>query len=165
MPKNSIWLALTFAFIVPLNLWAKDFEWTRVEGTDKFGDPDGTYRYQFTTFGEGTNSIGSTSTQFVGILYYMPKSRIGIALKDTSSFSMPLNMLFMGPESITLYVKDSTGKTYTFKGQQISDSGGVVIAMNDNGLLPLLRQKGTYKAVVEGDRWECSFSFDGGMPQ
>jgi len=86
--------------------------------------------------------------------------------KDQSEFSMPLNMLFMGPEQISLYLKDSNGKTYTFNGNQISlDGRYVMIMINSTSLMSLLQKNDTYKAVIEGDNWKCDFSFSGNMPK
>jgi hypothetical protein len=138
--------------------------WSLQTLTDKFGDPTGEKFYVQIVFGEGKNSIGSTSTQEVGISYLV--NQVAIVLASTSTFRMPLHMLFMGPEPITLYIKDSANKTYSFGGTQISSDGGVNIAMhNDPDLIGLLRKKGSYKAVIEGDQWSCSFNFNGGMPQ
>jgi len=134
--------------------------------TDRFGDETGEYGWGYAVIGEGTNSIGSKSMQLVMVAYHVERNVVGFILKDMSSLSMPLNMLFMGPEAITLYLKDTANKTYSFSGMQMSDEGAVLIAMNQNvSLLSLLRRKDIYKAVIEGDRWSCSFRFEGGMPQ
>jgi hypothetical protein len=140
--------------------------WSLQTPKDKFGDPTGEKFYVQAVLGEGKNSIGSTSTQVVGISYPV-SNQVAIGLASISTFSMPLNMLFMGPEPITLYIKDSANKTYSFGGTQTSSDGGVVvIAMhNDSDLIGLLRKKGSYKAVIEGGQWSCSFNFNGGMPQ
>jgi hypothetical protein len=120
----------------------------------------------YVTLGEGTNLIGRKSTQDVMVFYHIQEGTVGFVLMDTSSFTMPLNMLFMGPEAITVYLKDSAGKTYTFTGNQVTDQGAVGIRMNNSStLVSLLRKKDKYKAVIEGDRWKCSFTFSGGMPQ
>jgi hypothetical protein len=140
--------------------------WSLQTQEDKFGDATGKKYYAQTVLGEGKNSIGSTSTQAVCIVYPL-NNLVVIALVSTSTFRMPLNMLFMGPEPITLYIKDSANKTYSFGGTHVlSDDGGVMIAMhNDSDLIGLLRKKDSYKAVIEGNQWRCSFNFNGGMPQ
>jgi hypothetical protein len=163
--KNKIPVLLFL--LVGMSLFAQEFGvWTLQTETDRFGDPTGVSFYVQLVMGEGKNSIGSTSSQAVVIMYPVANV-IVIRLKDTSMFGFPLHMLFMGPESITLYVKDSTNKTYSFNGTQVSsDDGMVTIAMNNNSsLTSLLRQKGNYKAVIEGNQWSCSFTFNGGMPQ
>jgi hypothetical protein len=165
MKKKALVL---FFSLIGISLFAQEGfgVWTLEAKTDRFGDPTGSSYYFQVVMGEGKNSIGSTSSQVVGITYPVADV-VAIGLKDTSMFGFPLNMLFMGHESITLYVKDSTNKTYSFNGTQVSsDDGMVTIAMNNNSsLVSLLRQKGSYKAVIEGDRWSCSFTFNGGMPQ
>jgi hypothetical protein len=166
MRKQKRHLVFIVLLLCSTSIFAQEFnKWYPRESKDRFGDPDGDSQFMYVTLGEGINSIGSKSTQGVAVVYYIQLRIVGFALKDTSSFSIPLNMLFMGPETITLYLKDAAGKTYTFNGFQFNDQGGVGIKMNNNpSLVDLLRKKDTYKSVIEGDRWSCSFTFSGGMP-
>jgi hypothetical protein len=165
MKKGILVLFLSF---VGIALFAQELgKWILEQMIDRFGDPTGESCYLQINMGEGKNSIGSTSSQAVFIGYYPISSSVKILLKDVGMFSFPLNTLFMGPEPITLYIKDSANRTNSFKGNQVSsDDGAVTIRMNDNSnLISLLRQKGSYKAVIEGERWSCSFTFNGSLPQ
>lgn len=166
--SKSILFGIIFFLLCPFNglVAEKLGEWYLQAGEDRFGDPTGENYYVQKVIGEGRNSIGSTSTQSVGIIYFPDPNAVGIVLVATNGLGLPLNMLFMGTEPITLYIKDSSNKTYEFSGTQVSDDGAVSIVMNDaSSIVGLLRRKGSYKAVVEGDNWRCSFTFNGGMPQ
>jgi hypothetical protein len=162
-------IVISVLLLLPLSLSAQEFgTWSRQSKTDRFGDPTGEYAYVQPIMGEGTNSIGNKSSQVVVITYSSASGdNVIIGLKDTGIFSMPLNWLLMGPEPITLYVKDSVSRTHSFSGFQISSDGGMVTAgiPNNANLIALLKKSGSYKAVIEGERWSCSFSFNGGMPE
>ena len=160
-------IVTTVYFVVPVYAQDGVDTWEKYIVTDRFGDPTGEYVYRKGVFGEGANSRGRKSTQLVNILYHPVQNVVNVALIDTSRFSIPLNILFMGPEAVTLYIKDNSGKTYNFNGTQMSsDDGQVSIEMNkDSSLVSLLRRNDKYKAVIEGNHWKCNFSFTGGMPQ
>jgi hypothetical protein len=155
-------LALFLFFLLPGIFLSALGEWTLQTGINKFGDP--TQINVQSVRGKGENSIGRTSSQFIIIGYPFSDGNVSITLGDKSGF--PLNTLFRGtPEPITLNIKDSANKSYEFRGDQISDNGVVWVVIDKNsGLVDLLRRKDSYSTVIEGDRWSCSFTFNGGMP-
>jgi hypothetical protein len=162
-------LVLVFS-LIGISLFAEGDEvfgkWALMARKDKFGDPTGDSFYAQANFGEGKDVNGRKSLQTVGIMCFWTKSvtkSISIFFTAMNASSFPLNMLLFGPEPVTLYIKDSANKTYSFKGTQDNDDS---ITMGNNpNLLSLLRQRGAYKAVIEGEHWSCSFTFNGGLPQ
>jgi hypothetical protein len=163
--KREIIFVMTF-LVVGMSLFTQEIGvWSLQINRDRFGDPTGESYYSLGVTGEGKNSIGNTSSQFVFIAYPI-SNLVAIGVRSAERFSMPLNTIFMGPEPITLYIKDSANRTYSFTGKQLSDNSQVTIAMDNNSsLVNLLQQTDSYKAVIEGERWSCSFTFNGGMPQ
>jgi hypothetical protein len=168
MKKNI--LVLIFS-LVGVFLFASDIElgvWEFYAPKDRFGDPTGKSQYSQFVLGEGIDSTGRKSSQIVGIIYSSNREIVvGIVLFG----DFPLYRALFGPELITLYIKDLANRTYSFIGMQsLSEVVGnahttVILVNNDTSLFNLLRQKGSYKAVIEGKHWSCSFTFNGGLPQ
>lgn len=165
---KKIALTLCLLFIGASFLFTQELGvWRQYQLTDRFGDPTGYSYWGQGVRGEGISSGGNSSPQVVAIAYPEISNRIEISLKDLGILGIPLRMLYFGLQpSIILYIKDSANNTYAFEGVHVSSDGGImdILMDNDSGLLDLLRKSGSYKAVIEGDDWSCSFTFNGGMP-
>jgi hypothetical protein len=147
---------------------AQSSSWKRSNLTDKFGDPTGEYYYTQIVYGTGSSSSQSSSSQGVGIYYYPKNNILAFAIKTNELFSLPLNMFLFRNEPVTLYLKDSANKTYSFSGfqyEKLVEMMMAIVIYPDNELTSLLKMNGAYRAVIEGNDWKCSFTFNGGLPQ
>jgi hypothetical protein len=161
---------LVFFGLLSTGLYAQQLDlWFKSADKDKFGDATGKYNTLYFTKGNGVGSRGKKSPQIVGI-NYQPHNRnaVFISFKPINEYELNLDMFIWGTPQVTLYIKDSAGKTYEFHGLEAEALGLLgVVFINNTELIALLRNPGTYRAVVDGgDRdWSCSFTFEGGMPE
>jgi hypothetical protein len=95
----GIALIVLLHVFVPATLVSQELgfgKWIPQQMEDRFGDPTGESIYGHIVLGEGANSIGRTSAQMAGVMYYPLENRVAIDLQDSGMFGMPLNMLLMG---------------------------------------------------------------------
>jgi hypothetical protein len=142
-------------------------DWKRI-ATDKFGDPIGEVFYDQMVLGTGSSSTQNNELQSIHII--SDGNDLVFLIKETGTFNFPLNSFLWKNEPVLLYIKDSSGKTYSFDGIQHKDSlydAMTIEIFPDDSLTALLRRSGRYKAVIEGERerWSCSFSFNGSIPE
>jgi hypothetical protein len=162
-------LLITGLLLIATTVFGQELgKWGRDALPDKFGDSTGPVVFKQIILGKGSNSTQSNAAQWI-LMGYIPSVNIlSFGIKEIGALSFPLNMLLWQDEPITLSIKDSSGKIYSFDGIQDKDSRGGMMSIPifpDNSLTALLRKSGTYKAVIEGKNWSCAFSFNGGMPE
>jgi hypothetical protein len=176
MKKSSVFLVCFLLLFSPFVAFSQGYnllqdigKWIRtVDNTD------GNYGMRTTTMGIGTNPAGRWDAQQIMIVCE-PNKLKNVAISLEGGFSgFYLDMFVVGEPKVTLYITDSSGKTYNFNGFEVEVSdmpyggehGIVIMFINNSSLVSLLKRNDTYEAVLEGnDRgWSCNFTINGGMP-
>jgi hypothetical protein len=143
-------------------------QWNKLQHKDKFGDIIEEYSIHYSTKGTWKNTKGIKSEQNVDLSYAtqdgIPVVVVTI-LAPMDDVAVPLTRDNM---YVTLYIKNSNEKTYQFSGMVLEAKTTLsIIFINSPELVSLLKRKDSYKAVLDGNlrHWDCSFTFNGEMPE